>query len=168
MRVSIVPRYFCVTKGLTAALIEQLHGVGRDGETLANVGIATKNAVDVVGERAELILVDSVLGAGASSALDGDTTLVGLETAYVSSIGQLFRSHSPRKGLPALAATAPSKISVYSHRMRLVVTEERVELNPVLNLETARCIDVDRLHSLTSLNVSSIATCSSIVPLTVS
>lgn len=109
MRVSIVPRYFCVTKGLTAALIEQLHGVGRDGETLANVGIATKDAVNVVGERAELILVDSVLGAGASSALDGDTTLVSLETAYVSSIGQLFRSHSPPQRLARLGSSCAQR-----------------------------------------------------------
>lgn len=37
--------------------------------------------------------------------------------------------------------------------MLLVLTEERVELDPVLNLETARSIDVHRLHGLTSLNV---------------
>lgn len=89
---------FSVTKELTAALVEQLHRVGRDREAVANVRIATENAVDVVRERAELILVDSVLRAGTSSALDSDTTLVSLETACVSSIGgQLSRSHSPRR-----------------------------------------------------------------------
>ena len=93
----------CVTKGLTAALVEQLHGVGRDREAVTDVRVATENAVNVVRERAELILVDSVLGAGTASALNGDATLVSLETVRVSLIGQLSRSHSPQRRLPALA-----------------------------------------------------------------
>lgn len=88
---------------LTAALVEQLHRVRRDRETVANVGVATEDAVDVVRERAELILIDSVLRAGTAGSLDGDAALVSLETVRVSSIGEFSRSHSPRRRLPALA-----------------------------------------------------------------
>lgn len=110
----------------------------------------------MVRERAELILVDSVLGAGTTSALDSDTPLVSLETVWgeldrpiisvaqpVATIARLWRNR---------CASASAR-QIYSHRMRLVLTKERVELDPVLDLETARGIDVHRLHGLTSLHL---------------
>lgn len=39
----------------------------------------------------------------------------------------------------------------HSHGLRLGLPQERVELDPVLDLETARGVDVHRLHCLTSL-----------------
>lgn len=64
---------------LTADLVKQLHGVGGDGQEVADVGVASKHTVNVVGERAALVLVDRVLRVGAGRALDGNTALDGLE-----------------------------------------------------------------------------------------
>lgn len=46
------------------ALVEHLEGVGREGQSRADVGVAGENGVDVTSELRPLILVDGVCGVG--------------------------------------------------------------------------------------------------------
>ncbi|KAI3476329.1 hypothetical protein L1887_62093 [Cichorium endivia] len=57
-----------------AALVEELEGVGGDGEACADVGVAGEVGVDVAGEFGAFVLVDGVLGGG-GGALDEDLAL---------------------------------------------------------------------------------------------
>ena len=81
------------SRQVTSALVEQLHRVGRDGQKVPDISIASENlnvsevydshcmtdAVDVIRERPTLVLVDRVLSIRARCALHRDLSLARLE-----------------------------------------------------------------------------------------
>lgn len=124
-------------KLLTANLVEQLHRVRRDGQQVPDIRVAGQHTVDVVCKRRALILVDRVLRVGSRRALDGNTTLVGRDSAISNS------------------SSARSSELAHAHWLVLGSAQQRVQLHPVLDSDLAARVDVDVLERLAGLPVSS-------------
>lgn len=45
-------------------LVEHLKGIGREGQAIANVGVASQDGVDMTGELGSLVLIDGVGNVG--------------------------------------------------------------------------------------------------------